>query len=132
MAHFISMPAEPIQLVDPDTDLSYIRKGTKAQDGTVLEKDMPLPTISTADVFRTLFKDSRLKSLDAGSFYDLRKLLVEAAPGSVVRISDEEFDALMPVASKPTTLNDLFLVSPQGVAFLRAISKAPTEEPKSE
>lgn len=131
MAHFVKIPQEPIQLVDPDTDLTYIRAGSKAQDGSIFAKDTPLPVISTADVFRTLFKDDRLKALDAGSFYDLRKLLVEAKPGDVVRISDEEFDALMPVAKMPKTLNDLFLVSPDGVAFLRAISKAPSEEPKT-
>ena len=111
MPKTIKIPADALQVLNPNTDTALDDVGA------------PMPKVFHAEVVKMLFRDTRLaQGLGVFEAFDLRKLLVDAAPGSEVVVDDEAAKVLAEVATKPAIFNTLWLTSPDVVEFLRSIA----------
>jgi hypothetical protein len=112
MPKYVTIPATPATVLNPDND-------------------EPIGTASFADMIRNIFKDSRVtQGLDMFTAYDLRRELLSAKAGDVLKVPDEEHGVLAGCLKRPTVFSPAFLFSPEPQKMIRAFVDAPSEPPR--
>lgn len=88
---------------------------------------------SWAESVRVLLQDARaMQAFDAAERRMVRKKLVALRPGEAAELRDDHWQALLPIATRPSTFGPAFLDSDGSEAFLAAFTDAPTKRPGGE
>ena|SRR5579859_143971 len=114
MNHYVRKPKDKARILNSDTD-------------------EPIGEASFDDLVRALCKSQRyLQATDVFDGYETRKALLSAKPGDSVPVPDDAWNALVAEAKRPTVLSANFVQSPEALELIRAITDAPSKDPRTE